>query len=257
MPIIAFHEVSRGFSPGITRYPPERFERLLDYLLSRGFRFWRLKDYLDLNETDDKLAITFDDGYRSLLEYAVPALQARHIPFAIFIPAGFAGKNNRWDYTYFFGKKEHLTPGDLRQLSEAGAEMGSHGTTHICLTDLSDRLLRIELENSKKILEDITGGEVAYLSYPFGRYDERVEVRALDAGYLRGFSLASFKRSRLGFSISREAIYYHDTPLAVVAKLKQGPLRPLERIKGSILNAYSYGTILYNRLLPQSWRQPT
>ncbi len=257
MPIIAFHEVSRGFSPGITRYPPERFERLLDYLLSRGFRFWGLKDYLDLNETDDKLAITFDDGYRSLLEFAVPALRARHIPFAIFVPAGFAGKDNRWDYTYFFSKKEHLTPDELRQLSESGVEIGSHGMTHICLIDLSDRLLRIELEKSKNILEDITGREVAYLSYPFGRYNERVEVRALDAGYLRGFSLASFKRSRLGFSISREAIYCHDTPLAVAAKLQPGALRPLEHLKGYILNAYSYGTILYNRMLPQDWRQPT
>lgn len=257
MPIIAFHDISRGFSPGITRYPPKRFERLLDFLIASGFRFQGLREYLELSKTDGELAITFDDGYRCLLDNAVPALQARQIPFAIFIPAGFAGKQNRWDYTYLFSKKEHLTPKELRHLSDTGVEIGSHGLSHICLTDLSDRLLRLELENSRKTLEDMTGREVAYLSFPFGRYNERVEVRALDAGYLRGFSLAGFRRSRLGFSISRRVVYYHDTPLAVGAKLKSGPLQPVEHIKESILNGYSYGTILYNRLLPESWRQPT
>ncbi|MEP0827482.1 MAG: polysaccharide deacetylase family protein [bacterium] len=257
MPIIAFHDVSRGFSPGITKYPPKRFERLLDFLIACGFRFRRLGEYLESSETDGELVITFDDGYRSLLDRAVPAIQARQIPFAIFIPAGFAGKQNRWDYTYLFNKRAHLTPEELRYLSDSGVEIGSHGMTHICLTDLSDRLLRLELENSRKTLEDMTGREVTYLSYPFGRYNERVEVSALDAGYQRGFSLAGFRRSRLGFSISRRVVYYHDTLLAVGAKLKSGPLRPVEHIKESILNAYSYGTILYNRLLPESWRQPT
>src|SRR4051812_41654229 len=41
--------------------------------------------------------ITFDDGYLSFLDYALPALQARGMTATAFLVAGEIGEFNRWD----------------------------------------------------------------------------------------------------------------------------------------------------------------
>ena len=253
MPVLAFHDIDNRIIPGITNFPPVRFANLLDFLISSGYRFYNLSDYIEVTNSSCNIALTFDDGFKNFLDSALPILAERKLPFSIFIPAGFVGKLNRWDYTYLISKREHLSAGELRGLAQAGAVIGSHGLSHQCLTDLSDRLLKIELENSKKRLEDMTGSDVAFLSYPFGRFNDKVEVYALDAGYARGFSLSSWRRSRVGFSLSRSPVYYFDTPFSVKSKI-EGPLRPLENLKGRLLNAFSYGSIVYSRLLPRRWR---
>src|SRR5688572_33493401 len=42
------------------------------------------------------VAVTFDDGFRSVLENAVPELAKRSIPFTMFVPSGCLGRRPCW-----------------------------------------------------------------------------------------------------------------------------------------------------------------
>ena len=124
-----------------------------------------------------KIAVTFDDGYRDNLTIAAPLLVERNIPFTLFATSAFIEKKDAL----------FLNASELRELSTyPGVTIGSHGFSHIDLTQCSNTELRNELTGSKRHLEDIIGIEVTTLSYPFGLVNQRVRDAALDAGYQVG-----------------------------------------------------------------------
>jgi peptidoglycan/xylan/chitin deacetylase (PgdA/CDA1 family) len=72
-----------------------------------------------------------------------------------------------------------LGPAELRQLAGAGVTIGSHGATHVDLTNTSDPELEREVTAHRR-LADVIGAPVRYFSYPHGRHDRR--TRAAVAG---------------------------------------------------------------------------
>ena len=76
-----------------------------------------------------------------------------------------------------------MTWDQVRQMSRAGIEIGSHTVTHPILPNVDDDQLRDELVNSKIRLESELGYPVTLFCYPNGSYDERVEAAVRDAGY--------------------------------------------------------------------------
>ena len=251
MAILAFHNVDDTFPLGVNYYPPNRLRNLLIHLRNSGYTFLPLNEYLKLDCNQNAISLTFDDGYRTFYEKVWPLLSEHSVPAAIFMPLNWVGKSNNWDYMSLLRESAHLNRAQLRGLASNNIEIGSHGLNHKSLAGISDRILRVELEHSRKGLEDIIGRPVRYLSYPFGRYDERTERFALQAGYERGFSLSYFSKGRQGFTLPRHSIYYFDSPFSVMQKIERCPLNHLEKIKGAIINSYSYGTILLNKIRPQ------
>jgi len=76
----------------------------------------------------------------------------------------------------------------------------------------------------------------------------RVEAAALEAGYQRGFALGMKAMANSGFTLARSAVYAWDGPYSVMKKAGGGPAATLEHVKERVINAYSGGTILLNRL---------
>ncbi len=255
MPILAFHNIDNHFHPGINAYSPRRLRDLISTLQDTGNTFIKLSDYVGNDPSPRKISVTFDDGFESFYENAFEILTDLSVSATIFIPAAYIGKPNSWDYTSLFRKSNHLSATRIRNLASKNMEIGSHGHTHTNLRQLSDRLLKIELERSRKTLEDITGKKVRFLSYPFSRFDDRVECFCLEAGYERGFSLSHLKRSRIGFTIPRFPVYSIDTLYSISKKLSGGAMSKIEMIKGAIVNSYSNGTILLNRFRPQTYKE--
>lgn len=247
MAILAFHNTGKGFYPGLNNCSPKRLEKLLAGLIDTGYEFISMADYLESSTNIQSVSLTFDDGYTSFFEYAWPILKKENIPATVFIPYGYVGKKAGWDYLSGLQNNRHLSREQIRELSDGGIEIGSHGFSHIDLAGLNDRMLRLELERSKKGLEDLIGKEVKYISYPFGRFNGYVESEAAGLGYERGFSLSFFNKSRSGFSIPRFAVYTTDSLYAVDKKLSCGFGCKIEKFKGAIMNAYSYGTIILNK----------
>jgi peptidoglycan/xylan/chitin deacetylase (PgdA/CDA1 family) len=247
MAILAFHSINKKFSPGITNYSPLRFKKLLQRLIDINIKFVSLEQYLNSEDKNGLVSLTFDDGYDSFYFEVLPILNRHNIPATIFIPAAYVGKPANWDYLRFFGGNNHLNKEQLKECVKYNIEIGSHGLSHTDLTLVSGRLLERELRKSKVILEDITGLPVKYISYPFGRYNEMTENACAEAGYHRGFALSYFRKSRYAFSSPRYAVYSIDTFYSVLQKIGLGNLTFLEKLKGSIINSFSAGTILLNR----------
>lgn len=62
-----------------------------------------------------------------------------------------------------------LTAGEIKQLSEGGLiEIGAHSVTHSMLSTLPPGVQRMEIQQSKKDLEDILGNRIRSFAYPFG-----------------------------------------------------------------------------------------
>ena len=76
-----------------------------------------------------------------------------------------------------------ITWDQVREMSQAGIELGSHTVTHPILPNVDDEQLRHELVDSKNKLEHELGRPVTLFCYPNGSYDERVEAAVREAGY--------------------------------------------------------------------------
>lgn len=122
-----------------------------------------------------RFAVTFDDGYRSVLATAGPALAAAGIPFTAFVPYAHVESPGAL----------YVSRTELRELAALpGASVGAHGGRHVDLTALDDGALTAELAASRARLEDLLGSPVRAMSYPFGRVDRRVRDAAEAAGFL-------------------------------------------------------------------------
>jgi peptidoglycan/xylan/chitin deacetylase (PgdA/CDA1 family) len=246
--ILAFHQTSGRFYPGINNIRPADFFSIVNMLERGGFRFYEGKGgSLNASNGKPKIVFSFDDGYEDNFDILV-GLRDRSITPVVFIPTDHIGKRNGWDYSSRFFSARHLNAGQIRRLAEYGVIIGSHGASHRCLTGMATDSLMEELSRSKKQLEDIIGFSVNLISFPFGRTNDRVNGLAQECGYEHGFTLgaARIQIGRKRFLFPRLAIYGIDDYFSLKAKLSLKPTAAgrFERLKNNVINRLAGGTII-------------
>ena len=80
----------------------------------------------------------------------------------------------------------------VREIATRGHEVASHGHSHRMCNGLADSELRSELGDSKHLLEDITGTEVAGFRAPNFSVDDRVLSILQESGYRYDSSYNNF-----------------------------------------------------------------
>lgn len=251
--VLTFHKLLPRFSFGSTNYSPSRFARLLADLKDRGYRF-RSPEVISPSSDAKDLFVTFDDGYRHLAGVLPDLMERFGIKPLVFIPTAFIGRSNSWDYSSMVQKVSHLDRTEIRDLADAGVRFGSHGHTHSPLDLRSEGEVADELVLSRKVLEEITGQEIRYLSYPFGRYNRTVVEATRKAGYLSAFTMAFPSIDDSDFTRGRFCVYGFDSLGAVRRKLEGGRGYGVERFKATFANRLSVGSILLNRM--RGYRPP-
>jgi peptidoglycan/xylan/chitin deacetylase (PgdA/CDA1 family) len=187
--VLCYHAVSDRWRAPLS-ITPRALESQLEFLIRRGYRGATFRQAVLTPPGPKTLAVTFDDGYRSVKELARPILSRLGLPATVFVPTGFVGRGlmawpgiDRW----LSGEHEHelalMSWAELRALTEEGWEIGSHTRTHARLTSLDDAELRDELEGSRSDCEAHLGTGCRSLAYPYGEHDERVVRAAGRAGY--------------------------------------------------------------------------
>jgi peptidoglycan/xylan/chitin deacetylase (PgdA/CDA1 family) len=136
------------------------------------------------------VAITFDDGYRSVLDEAVPALRKYGFPATCFVPSGFIGTANGWDT---FAPTDRQLPiasaDDLRRLEAAGVAVESHGHAHRPLGELDEPELVADLTASRVALTEILDRPPRFLAYPYGSHSALARATAEACGFEAAFSI--------------------------------------------------------------------
>lgn len=178
--IVVYHTISSPPEPlpGNTDISPSRFESHLRWLARRRERVTSLENLLNISESERRIAITFDDGYKDNLTVALPLLEKYDLPMTLFAAAGFIGQEN------------FLSAEDLKTLAEHPlVTIGSHGLTHPHFTQLSEKEARFELIESKRILEEITGKKIDLLAWSYGDCNEKLERLSAECGYRAAWSV--------------------------------------------------------------------
>lgn len=175
----------------VTDRQRRNFARQMDLLL-RLARPISVENHQPLTPGHRYAAVTFDDGFMSVLQNALPELQERCIPAAIFVPTGYLGKSPLWikDPDSPGRKETVLSMAELKNLREKQfLSVGSHSVNHpnFLISNIDQTLA--ELRESKSTLEKILGMEVTLFSFPHGAYNERQLQQAQEAGYKRVFTI--------------------------------------------------------------------
>jgi peptidoglycan/xylan/chitin deacetylase (PgdA/CDA1 family) len=181
VPILVYHSV-KNYSYGASKkdyafnVTPTMFEKHLKYL--KGLKYDAVSIEAIANHFEKNIplpekpvAITFDDGWETQYENALPIL-----------------KKYKYNATFFIttddiGKKDFLNWRQVAELAATGMEIGSHTKSHPFLTDIGDEELRKELAESKSIVEEKIKKSVSVFAYPFGRYDANAVSATERTGY--------------------------------------------------------------------------
>jgi peptidoglycan/xylan/chitin deacetylase (PgdA/CDA1 family) len=243
-PFLMYHELELpnrklcDSENGYTRYVLQLcdFHDQISYLSQQGFLGTTVSECLNFsNFNNKKVAITFDDGCETDLIAAAPLLKEFNFNATFYVVAGFLGKPG------------YLSTVQLRELSDSGFEIGSHSMTHRFLSDLNNRELFFELNQSKCHLEQLTGKPIQHFSCPGGRWSSTAAQIAMDSGYI------SMATSQIGINTknsSRFSLYrfpiMRDTSVLDLEQICLGKGLALRQARENVF--YMAKTLLGNSL---------
>ena len=178
----------------------DQFRHHIEMLQSIG-RFIDFEHLLDIlsgsRPVDGRyFHLSFDDGFRNVVQNALPFLERRDIPATLFVPTDLAGASRQRaaEFARNEGYDEPVPFADWDQLRSAasrGFEIGAHTLSHARLSDLSGSDLRREIVESKQRIDEEIGRPCRVFSWPYGT-DRDINNRALqiikEAGFEACFS---------------------------------------------------------------------
>jgi peptidoglycan/xylan/chitin deacetylase (PgdA/CDA1 family) len=136
--VVNYHRILEAKDPLLESEPDVATFRWQMALLAKCFNVIPLHDAVQLIGTGRMppraVCITFDDGYRSVHDLALPILQEFKLPATVFVTTGFVGGGHMWN-DRIIEAVQNLPPGQL-DLRELG--LGTYS-----LASLADRQLTV------------------------------------------------------------------------------------------------------------------
>jgi hypothetical protein len=192
VPILLYHRFGPVVVDGMTVTTPH-FEAQLKYFGDRNYTVIPLRQLVDyylgkgVSIPSRCLVITVDDGHESVYTDMFPLLKQYQIPVTLFLyPSCLSNASYAmtWD--------------QLREMKETGlADFQSHTYWHPNFKKEKKRLkpaeyrsfVDMQLRKSKERLERQLDVNVDMLAWPFGIYDDELLEKAVEAGYVAGFTM--------------------------------------------------------------------
>jgi peptidoglycan/xylan/chitin deacetylase (PgdA/CDA1 family) len=169
IPILTFHAVDTGKPP--LSFPPDVFRVGMFWLREQGFRAITVAEarrvfQSGVKPTAPMVAISFDDGYRSVFEEALPVLRDLGFGATVFVNDA----EQAHQLTPMEGR-ERMTWKQIERLRDAGFEIGAHSLTHPDLPRIEKSRMEAEIVGSRLGIESKLGVKVTSFAYPFGRWN--------------------------------------------------------------------------------------
>jgi peptidoglycan/xylan/chitin deacetylase (PgdA/CDA1 family) len=169
----------------VTSISPEELEDHMAYL-AKNHKIISLESALNSIKNGTPLpnkavVITFDDGYKNILENGHPILKKYGFEYTIFINP---------DQINVISSQ--LTWNDVKKMSREGVTFANHTLDHIHLLDRklaeskTQWLARVknDIEEAEDKLAKQLGYSKKWLAYPFGEFDVSVKAMLADMGYI-------------------------------------------------------------------------
>ncbi len=174
---LMLHELSDSEFSSID-LPKNKFLELCHLVNQSGFKFCSAEEYFNAADKTKLIICTFDDGYKSVLQFGLPILKQFSFTATVFVCTDHIGKASDWNPKDRV-KRFHMTFDDLNIIKSEGWEIGSHGTKHISFHRLDEKEILQSIENSKNILANSFGNVVSF-AYPYGDTSTFIEAMLKD-----------------------------------------------------------------------------
>ncbi len=230
--VLVYHHIEEPATSDVSCTPRE-FSAQISELLANGFTPVRLDEAKAFLKGEARgkrkpVLITFDDGYESLYQHALPVARKQGVPMTVFVVTSRIGLKPQF--------ARYLSREQIREMAATGLfEFGSH------TDDLHTDMMRIwnafapapvplasavaaDLERSRDTLTGIVGTPPLAIAWPYGKFNRETQRIALETGMDLHFT------SRSGYSapgddlleIRRIPVTRRDTPATVVRKARGG-----------------------------------
>ncbi len=186
-PILMYHKI--GSPPHGVRF---RGLYLPTWLLARQLCEWKANGWASVGLEEfvrpsrpirKRVCLTFDDGYASLHQEALPLLVEQGFRAIVFLVPERIGGFNEWDLAIGEKPAALMDEEQIREWMQAGHEIGGHTLTHASLPRLTLSEARREIVDGKKKLEDRFGRSIEHFSYPYGDWNPQIRDLVAEAGY--------------------------------------------------------------------------
>ncbi|GEM_PF-977886 len=207
---LCYHQVEPKAS-GKFSLSTEKFRAQLQYLKNHNFVSLNSDDleniYLKGSPMPaNAILITFDDGYKTVFDYALPIMQE------------FGFKGVVCIYPSFIGAGKAMSWQQLKRLLELGWSVESHSMTHANLASKADQpmaeeeFFKKEIVAPKQIIETKLGNHVKFMVWPYGCYTTRTIEAAKKAGYIGALTVdgGATGKTESPFQIKRQVVYASD-----------------------------------------------
>jgi peptidoglycan/xylan/chitin deacetylase (PgdA/CDA1 family) len=230
LPILMYHGVEAGQPSGYGyAVSAKQFEWQLDAIHRAGFEtisLGQLFDGLDGKAPLPRrpIVLTFDDAYRNIRQVAWPLMQERAMTGTLFAVADHVGGSNEWDRAKGMPRLELMEASELKELADAGWEIGSHGCRHLELAKANETQQHDEIFRSKLVLESLLEVSPEFYAYPYGSYTESAKAMLHESGYRGAVSMFSHAASVTADRFCLRRIMPHRGDSALSFRMKLSPL---------------------------------
>jgi peptidoglycan/xylan/chitin deacetylase (PgdA/CDA1 family) len=243
--VLCYHAISDSLDNGLA-VRPEKLREQMRELAGRGYAGTTFAELerarAEGRDTAKTVAVTFDDGYRSMIEASEILDEVGFAATVFVLPTMIgSGKPMSWPGIEQWAtgpQSDEMLPLDwdeIERLRNAGWEIGAHTLTHPTLTKVSPEQLADELGTAREQLVARLGS-CDSVAYPYGLANRRVVKAAADAGYVHGATLTGFHAFDTPLRRPRIGIFLHDNQRRFNAKIA-GWTRALRTIPGVFTSA--------------------
>jgi len=188
VPILCYHQI-RDWRPTDSKQakdyivPVAAFEQQIKMLADSGYHTIsadQLNNYLLYGAAlpAKPVMLTFDDTDLPQYTIAKPVMEKYGFKGMFFI------------MTVSLGRPNYMTREQVKQLADAGHEIGSHTWDHKNIKKFAAADWAVQIDKPTKTLEAITGKPVKYFAYPFGLWNSAAIAPLKQHGFVAAFQLS-------------------------------------------------------------------
>jgi peptidoglycan/xylan/chitin deacetylase (PgdA/CDA1 family) len=144
----------------------ENLEKQLEYIKKR-YQTLFFKELESKKTLQNKIILTFDDGYYNNLEYLLPLLEKYQLKATVFIPTDLIQKDEQ------NGTRKMMTFDEIRSLNPELIEIALHSHTHRNYSQISLQEVEQDLHKNMAMLEEKQINFTKVLAYPYGKFPKK------------------------------------------------------------------------------------